>query len=130
MWVAKGAEHCYPEEYLNDGINDNNNDSVLKELNCFIADCTTNKKTFSVIFPIIQVISSILQISFAITHLGAVNNLNHIASMRVTRKKVIFYVTTFFYFFMSLGVSLILSTYFLIVPIKSGTPIYAFLSFD
>ena len=110
MWVAKGAEHCYPEEYLNDGINDNN-DSVLKELNCFIADCTTNKKTFSIIFPFIQVISSILQISFAMTHLGAVNNLNHIASMKVTLKKVIFYVTTFFYFFMSLGVALILSTY-------------------
>ena len=108
LWVAKGAYHCYGSNFLEGS---NQDEQVLSNLNCFIADCSTSKNTFSVIFPFVQVVSSIFQISFAMTHLGAVNNLKHVASFAKSAKKILFYVITLFYFLFSLVTSMVLSTY-------------------
>ena len=122
--IAKGAEHCYPETYLQNEFDN----QILQEVQCHIAECTTNKYKFSVIYPIVQVISSILQVSFAMTHLGAFHNLGHIASMQVVFKKGFFYLFTFFFFLISLSVSLLLSTYFAYIYDKSVFQLMAFLS--
>ena len=106
VWAARGAEHCYPENMLNGTSN-----PILDNLNCFVAKCATAKTTFKILFPFIQVISSVLQISFAMTHLGAANNLRNLASMAAGLKRAFFYVITWFYFMISLSISLILSTY-------------------
>ena len=105
QWIAKGADHCYLSDFLGDRGSD------LPDLSCYIADCSTSKYKFSVIFPFLQVISSILQISFALTHLGAVKNLHHLASLTSTLKKAFFYALTYIYFLTSLSTALVLSTY-------------------
>ena len=104
-WIATGADHCYHSDFLGERGNE------LINLKCYIADCSTTKYKFSIIFPFIQVISSLLQISFALTHLGAVKNLQHVESLTRTLKKVIFYFLTYFYFITSLFTALLLSTY-------------------
>ena len=122
--IAKGAEHCYSENYLKDDFDE----PIVQGISCHIADCTTNKIKFQVIFPFVQVVCSIFQISFAMTHLGAVNNLHHIASLQVMLKKGFFYLITFFFFLFSLCVSLLFSTYFANIYNEGLFQLLAFLS--
>ena len=124
FWVAKGAEYCYPSHLL---ANQDGN-KALQTISCLIADCTMSKRTFRVIFPFIQVIISILQISFCMTHLGAFKNLQHLASMHNPAKKILFYIITFPYFLVSLGVSLLLSTYLANIKDNGVYQLMAFLS--
>ena len=124
FWLAKGAEHCYPGEYLQG----HQREAIFKNLNCFIADCSTSKRKWSIIFPFVQVVSSIFQISFAMTHLGAVNNLSHLVSLKAAVKKAFFFILTLFYFLLSLTVALLLSTYLTNVYGDGFYQLMAFLS--
>ena len=110
IWSVRGAESCYPEEFLNSQETFKKL-TFLDDIFCQIAECRTSRNTWKVIFPFVQVVSSVIQISFAMTHLGAVKNLVHIASMKIASKRFFFYLITFLYFLMSLGTSLVLSTY-------------------
>ena len=105
LWVAKGLEHCYPSAFLA------KNKPKFPLMNCFIADCYTSKSRWKVFFPFFQVVCSFLQISFSMTHLGAIKNLQHVASFFVPWKIVLFYLVTSLYFFISIGTSLLLCTF-------------------
>ena len=106
VWIAKGLDHCFPDHDLQG----KGEDIVQDDLNCFIADCSTRKNLWKMVYPIIQITSSFLQISFSLTHLGAVKNLQHL--VRVHTRKVSLYLFTFSYFAISLGTSLWLVIYF------------------
>ena len=105
VWVAKGLDHCFPEHDLEAG----GGEIVQDDLSCFIADCSTKKNVWKIAFPIVQIISSLLQISFSLTHLGAVQNLQHL--VRVHTRKASLYVLTFFYFTTSLSTALLVVIY-------------------
>ena len=105
LWVAKGLEHCYPATFLA------KNQPKFPLMNCYIAQCYMSKNTWKVIFPFIQVLFSLLQISVSMTHLGAVKNLQHVTSFLIPWKIGLFYLITPSYFFISIGTSLLLSTY-------------------
>ena len=108
VWVARGAEHCFPESLLESHTHDQD---ILRKINCFIAECIAEKSTFTVILPFVQVISSIFQISFTMTHVGAVSNLPHLANLRIAARKACFYLLCLGYFLITLSVSLLFSTY-------------------
>ena len=109
LWVAKGLEHCYPSIFL--AQNNPNKSKTFPLMDCFISDCYSSTNTWNVIFPCIQLSCSVLQISFSMTHLGAVKNLKHVASFLVPWKIGFFYLITSVYFVISIGTSLLLCTY-------------------
>ena len=107
-WVTRGLLHCYPDDILEKSIEIS---STLEEVKCFVAECSSSIWRWSSIFPLAQILLSLIQISFTMTLIGVVKGLKHVISLKTAWKKFLFVFITFLYFLTSIATSLLLSAY-------------------